>query len=304
VFDLRYHVASLAAVFLALAVGILLGVAISGKLSTAEESLSAAQIDDLNRRLAAASTRADAADRRREAAEDLVEEAYPVLIQNRLADRHFALLFVGPVQGEVSSAVEQTLDDAGASTPRLVALDAPIDGDGLDDALRRNDTLAAYADDDGDFGELGEALGRELAEEGETPLWTALSSELVQERSGSPFPAVDGAIIAYSWEGPPTDQVEETREVRSTTTLVEGLLRGLDDTGSAVVGVETSNSARSRIDVYRREGISTVDDIDTLAGRLALAVVLAGGQEGHYGVKDSASDGVAPPIEPLPESSG
>jgi len=35
-FDLRYHLASLAAVFIALAVGILLGVAISGKLSAAD----------------------------------------------------------------------------------------------------------------------------------------------------------------------------------------------------------------------------------------------------------------------------
>jgi hypothetical protein len=33
-------------------------------------------------------------------------------------------------------------------------------------------------------------------------------------------------------------------------------------------------------------------------GRVALAVLLAGGDEGHYGVKSTADD-VVPPIEPL-----
>jgi hypothetical protein len=304
VFDLRYHVASLAAVFLALAVGILLGVAISGKLSTAEESLSKSQIDDLNRRLDAARSRADASDRRRNAAEDLVEDAYPVLVENRLADQRFALLFLGPVQGEVRSAAERTVDDAGGSLARVVAVDAPVDVQALDDTLEGNETLAAYADDGNDFSELGEALGRELAEGGETPLWDALSSELVQERSGTPSPTVDGAIVAYSWEGPPTDDADEAQVLRSTTTLVEGLLRGLDDTALPVVGIEVSNSADSHIEVFRREGLSSVDNLDTLAGRLALALLLGGGQPGHYGVKDSARDGVAPPIESLPESSG
>jgi hypothetical protein len=52
--------------------------------------------------------------------------------------------------------------------------------------------------------------------------------------------------------------------------------------------------------------VSSVDDVETLAGRVALALVLAGGGPGpgHYGVKDSASDGVAPPLESVPVPSG
>jgi hypothetical protein len=34
-------------------------------------------------------------------------------------------------------------------------------------------------------------------------------------------------------------------------------------------------------------------------GRLTLALLLAGGQPGHYGLSESASDGVTPPIEPV-----
>ena len=50
-FDLRYHLASLAAVFIALAVGILLGVAISGKLSAADNRFAHDRIDQLNEEL-------------------------------------------------------------------------------------------------------------------------------------------------------------------------------------------------------------------------------------------------------------
>lgn len=303
-FTWRYHVASLAAVFLALAVGILLGVAVSGKVSDATEALNANERDRLRQELEQAQDRADLSDRRRGAAEDLVERAYPVLIERRLADVRFALVFLGPVQGDVRSAVERTLADADSGRPvRLLALDTPVNAKDLDEVLRRDESLAAYAEDGDDFGELGSALARELIDGGETPLWSALSAELVEERTGSSSLPADGAIVVRSWKAPPSGNVDEARQVRSTATLLDGLLDGLKDTGFPVVGVETSTALGddSQIDLYRRQGISSVDNVDTLAGRLALAILLAGGQPGHYGVKDSATDGVTPPIEPLPE---
>ena len=51
-FDLRYHVASLAAVFVALAVGIVIGVAIAGggNLEETTQGLRQADFDDLEQR--------------------------------------------------------------------------------------------------------------------------------------------------------------------------------------------------------------------------------------------------------------
>src|SRR5215208_8002868 len=76
-FDLRYHLASLAAVFIALAVGILLGVAISGKLSAADNRFAHDRIDQLSEQLQQANARADIVGRRNQAAEDLLEISYP-----------------------------------------------------------------------------------------------------------------------------------------------------------------------------------------------------------------------------------
>ena len=58
-FDLRYHVASLAAVFLALIIGIVVGVGISsgGFVKKGERKLLTDQIADLRNRLSAANAR-------------------------------------------------------------------------------------------------------------------------------------------------------------------------------------------------------------------------------------------------------
>jgi hypothetical protein len=303
-FTWRYHVASLAAVFLALAVGILLGVAVSGKVSDATEALNADERDRLRQEAEDARSSAELSDRRREAAEDLIERAYPTLIDRRLEEERFAVVFLGPVQGDVRSAVEETLADADSGRPvRLMALDTPVNAQELDDVLLGSEALARYAQEGDDFAELGEALGQELIEGGETPLWSALSAELVEERTGSSALAVDGAVVVRSWVPPASDDGEEANEARATETLVDGLLEGIKGNGLPVVGVETLTvlGEESQIDLYRQQGISSVDNVDTLAGRLALALLLAGGSPGHYGLKDSASAGVVPPIEPLPE---
>jgi type II secretory pathway pseudopilin PulG len=75
-FGLRYHVASLAAVFVALAVGILLGVAVSGKVTDAGEDIELQNLKDdnenLQSELEAARAAEQAATERGEGAEELL----------------------------------------------------------------------------------------------------------------------------------------------------------------------------------------------------------------------------------------
>src|SRR5215210_3235444 len=274
---LRYHVASLAAVFLALAVGILLGVAISGKVSDAEDSLQADQVRRLRSDLEGASARADSAEARGEAAQGLLEDAYPALMQDRLADRRVAALFLGSVDGSIRSAVERTLTDADAGSPaRVVSLDVPLDPAALQATLEGNEQLAAYADEEGDFGELGRELGRELVAGGETPLWNALSSALVEERSGGFAEAVDAVVVRASWLPPDPavdgDADDESASTRATSTLLEGLVRGADASALPLVGVAAGDDPEAVVELYDDQGISSVDDVDTLPGRLALAL--------------------------------
>jgi hypothetical protein len=300
-FDFRYHLVSLAAVFIALAVGILLGAAISGKLGDAEDALMKDRLASVNDQLAQEQARSDLVEQRSDAAQELLSGAYPSLMDGKLDGKGYTVLFLGPVDGGVKSAVERTLSDAGAGSPvRLVALDTPIDPNELDAKLNGDDQLARYAQGGGDFGDLGEALGRDLVQGDGTPLWTSLSSSLIEERSGTTASPVDGAIAVQTWQPPETEgDADQKSKTDATQSLFEGLVRGLEDSGVPVVGVQTT-SAEDDLALFRQQGVSSVDDVDALAGRLALALLLAGGQPGHYGVKDSATDGVAPPIESVP----
>ena len=300
-FDFRYHLASLAAVFIALAVGILVGAAISGKLGQAEDALTKEKIQSLNDRLSVLQSQKQSVERRSEAATQLLDTAYPALMDQRLAGRGFAILFVGPVSGDMRSSVERTLLDADSGSPvRLLAIDTPVDPDSLDERLRANEDLAHFAQGGDDFGDLGQTLGRELVDGDGAPTWNTLSGELVQERSGAASPRVDGIVVVRSW----TPDESAPQETQATESLFEGLLTGMQKTGVPVVGVEATTTADSAVDVYGRAGVSSVDDVDTMFGRLTLALLLAGGRPGHYGLSDSASDGVAPPIEPVPTTTG
>jgi hypothetical protein len=304
-FDFRYHLVSLAAVFIALAVGILLGAAISGKLGDAEDALMKARVKSLSDQLTQERNNSDIIERRSEAAQDLLGDAYPALMANRLEGKGFAVLFLGPVDGSVRSAVERTLGDADAGSPvRLIGLDTPVDPQELDAALEGDEQLAHFAKGGDDFAALGEALGRDLIEGDGTPLWSTLSSQLIEERSGTTSTPVDGAIVVQTWHAPdsPGDADEQSR-TRGTASLFEGLVRGLESTGLPVVGVQTTG-AEADLALFRQQGVSSVDDVDAVAGRLALALLLQGAESGHYGVKDTATSGIAPPIEPVTTTTG
>lgn len=305
-FGLRYHVASLAAVFVALAVGILLGVAVSGKLTDVGEGAELQNLRDDNEQLRqsldAARAEADAAAARGKGADELFADAYPALMEGRLEGKSVAVVFLGPSDGSIRSEVEGTLTDGGGGAPaRVVAFDVPVDQGDLASALESNELLASYADEEGDFSDLGRELGRQLVE-GEDSLWSTLQSELVEEQTGSTSTPVDAVVVVTTWLPPEDgeDSEEAAARTRATASLLEGLVGGVDGAGVPVVGVAGADDPPEVLQGYRDRGISSVDDIDVSPGRLALALLLAGAEPGHYGFGESATDGIVPPIEPVP----
>jgi hypothetical protein len=292
-FDLRYHVASLVAVFLALIIGILVGVGISGKgfVSDSERKVLNAQIGDLRAARDSANRRATELAKSQRAAQTFVGDAYPALMAERLAGQRVAVVFVGPVDGRVRSQVERALADAGDDPPlRVRALKLPIDLAAMRHALVKRPGLATLATQRR-VGDLGKRLAQDFVAGGDSPAWRLLSPDLVEERSGSDAPPADGVVIARTV--PPQAGV--------TARFLSGFYAGLSSAGPPAVGVERSRTTDSAIDAFSRQDLSTVDDLDTEAGRLALALLLAGAPPGSYGTTKAAHDGLLPAI-PTPPS--
>jgi outer membrane murein-binding lipoprotein Lpp len=290
-FDLRYHVASLAAVFVALLIGILVGVAMSGKVDDAEKQKLQSDVNRLDAQLEAASEGRANATREQKAIKAFVKNAYPSLIADRLRGKRIAILFVGPADAGVRQDIEHAVEDAGASTTlRMRALKVPVDADKVDTKLTGE--LRQYRS--AGLDELGRALARELVDGGDTPGWDSLSSVLVEETAGSFRRSADGVVVARTVEP----------QKGETALFLSGLYAGLADIDVPTIGVETSDVSQSAVETWSDAGLSTVDDVDAPAGRLALALLLSGSPTGNYGVNESAGDGIIPPIEPLAAQAG
>jgi Copper transport outer membrane protein, MctB len=285
-FDLRYHVASLAAVFVALLIGILVGVAMSGKVDDAEKRSLRSDVNRLEAQLDAAGERRANGTREQKAFRVFVRNAYPALIADRLADKRIAIVFVGPVDPAVRRDIQRTIEDAGSSAPvRIRALKVPVDPQRIDGEL--NGDLAEYKTE---FEDLGGELARELVDGGDTPAWDALTPFIVEEKSGSFRRPADGVVIARTVRAQQGD----------TSKLLKGFYSTLADIDVPTIGVEPSGVSESAVGVWSSAGLSTVDDIETPAGRLALALLLSGSPIGNYGLKETADDGIVPPVEAQP----
>jgi len=293
-FDLRYHVASLAAVFLALVIGILVGVGISdrGLVDRAQRGLLEQRIDKLRTDLGNAQKHADDLAAQQRATQAFVTATYPELMANRLRGKRIALVFLGPADAHVQASLEQLLTDAGASGwVRVRALKLPLDVPQIDKALAGEPSLARYVGD-ARLPALGKSLAEELAAGGKAPLWTTLAEQIVAERAGSEKRPADDVIVVRT----------AGKQYDGTATFLAGFYSGLIAAPVPVVGVETTDASHSTVTAFRRNGISSVDDVDQEIGRFALTLLLNGAKAGHYGVKASATDGVLPPLETAPRS--
>ncbi len=288
-FDFRYHVASLTAVFLALVIGILVGVGLSGRgfVDDAERTNLNNQIRDLREERAAADELLDAAERRARAMQDLAGSSYPLLAAGRLDGAQIALLYGGEVDRAVDFAVRQAVHDAGGWVVRSRALRLPLPSEDLARLVAAEPALAPYAQEGG-LERLGRDLAREMVAGGSTPLWNAATSALVVERAGPGASPVDAVVVVRT----------EPPQSGPTKDFLAGVYAGLARSGAPAVGVEATGIEPSAVPVFQQHGLSTVDGVETPAGHLALILLLAGGQPGSYGVASTAGDGVLPPFPP------
>jgi Copper transport outer membrane protein, MctB len=284
-FDLRYHVASLTAVFLALVIGIVVGVGISdrGLIDTAKRSLLEQRVARLQSQLDQASKSSALSEREQKAAELYINETYPVLVRNRLHGKRVAVVFVGSVDGGIRSTIEQTLTDAGAEQVRLRAVTVPIDVRAVETKLAASPDTRSYRGRS-NLENLGRELGGELVTGGDTPAWDALTDTLVEERVGGSKQPADAVILART----------ATPQRGPGGKLLLGLYQGLTATGVPAVGVETTSTTRSAVGVYSGAGLSSVDDLDKPMGQLALVLLLGRASPGQYGLKASADASLPP----------
>lgn len=276
----RYHAASLAAVFLALAIGILIGVGLGDNvLSGAQRDLENSLKSDL------ADTRGhnEALQSQLNTEHEFSEQIYPALVANLLSGKRIALVALGGlpegIKGDIEAVVAGDSPTA-AQLAEVAVVREPPDLHALAGAAKDTRWHQVARDPDA-MSALARRLGEGLVTGG--PTLARFRDSLLSGISGRPG-RIDAVILVRNRPadlGPGQSQAADGLEA--------GIVAGLQRSGGIpVVGVERSDTDPSSIGFYSSSGLrATVDSIDLVSGRVALAYALAGA-DGNYGTKPTA----------------
>jgi len=327
VIDFRYHLVSIVAVFLALAIGIVLGsTALQGDTIDGLKAIN----NSLQNQLNAATAERDSYAQQASAGDQFVQTAEPTLLKDMLTGDQIVLVTEPGAASAVISGIQQAAKDAGATITGTVALQpkfndlsgttrasldalnaglASADGVKLSPAT---DTQTAYQQQAAQL-IAGAILHKTAAQstltstEAQTLLKEYENGGYLTVGGGNPTAGATLAVIvtpqATTADGPsdPADEVLLALAAQfagaSAATVVAG-------------PVITSPASSSAISVLRSDGtvsglVSTVDNANYNIGQIsviwALANLLQGGKPNNYGV--SGASAVSPPVpSPVPSA--
>lgn len=279
-YSARYHAASLAAVFVALAIGILIGVGfgsdlVNGTADDLERSLRSdiddknAQISDLESELAAE--------------REFSTAVAPAVVENRLRGNQIAIVAFGGLDDGLADDVRAALEPSGASLREIAVVREPPDANSIADVLprHRQETREDH------LSRAAKLTGQELVRGGAG--FDALRSALFSRYSGDPG-GLDGIVIVRSQPDGMND-----RDSGDSNLIEDGMIDGMQHafgdlpgaTKVVLVGAERTNTDPSSVGFFADHGAASVDNVDQLPGKVALVYALDGA-EGEFGVKDTA----------------
>ena len=258
--DFRYHALSLVAVFLALGIGIVLGVTVGDSLvSEADQNLRDSLRGDVTEAREQVREQQDLGANR----EEVIDQTAPVVGEGRLRGTRIALIAIGELPSDLGDSVKEAVESAGGELARPGVYDSP------------------------DFGPSGPGARRPAKHR---LVGRALGRRIERGYRGGP---VDAVVVYRDPPSEPEDE-EAARELELREAFEEGLFKGLRDN---VVGVEAMDTDPSQVGWYADQDAPSVDNADLTAGRLGLVLLLeetvlrqfTGDEpEGAYGYKDTA----------------
>lgn len=296
-FDYRYHALSLAAVLLALAVGVVIGVAIgdSDLVSSAKSGI----VHNLSSEVSSAQNGESQLRAQLAGEEAFTNDLYPIAVHGLLAGRNIGLMFLGGSSNRVNSLVRSAVTQAGGDLATVVAVREPLDLPGV--ALEAAGTHYAAIGAVGASGPTGSTsvteadtqlvepfgmlVGKQLVSGGQL-----VDQELLSRVRNRLLSAFDGALGRLQglvvMRAQPTGMT--TVQSQTSGAFNAGVIDGVTAAGVPAVGVETTATEPSQVPWYQSQGISSIDNLETTAGQAALIYALAG-SHGAYGTKSTAN---------------
>ncbi|MEU4388853.1 copper transporter [Promicromonospora sp. NPDC023805] len=313
--DFRYHLVSLISVFLALAVGIILG---AGPLQGAIGETLTEQVDALRAERTDLRTELDATQTALDGDERFIEAAGAQLVTGALQDQRVAIVQLGEVPQDDADGVLNQLTTAGANVVSTSVLteswtDATEESSNetVAGGLRANLGAAAPEGDD-TSAILGAALALALTgtENGAERSAQAMDLEVQLERLGyieagdeQTEPAQALVLLVGSAAQPQATTDGATEAAEPTPDVWTSVTRAAQEISGAAVLAGPTDEPGDTVQAVRDDEdiaaeVTTVSGIDRLVGRINVPLAVAARLDdvvGQYGFEDDAT-AVIPPV--------
>lgn len=321
--DFRYHLVSIVAVFLALAIGIVIG---------STSVLKGAVLSGLQKTSAAERSRIDSLyaqngqlKQQLNASESFAAASQHVLLDGLLTGQRVLLVEAPGAPGAVVNGVQNALTSAGATVTGQVQFQTQFFSTGAEsdlDTLNRQLTPAGVTLHSGSpQAEAGELIASALLAQdspAQPPAGKASSTSSADQTiisgyaaggylSASPKPTQRATLAVVIIPATPPTTNDANVASQTLVTLAQQL--NLADSGTVVAGQLSGSGAGSAIDVMRAGGrgghLSSVDNADTASGQVVVAQALyeqlAEGKSGSYGSLPGATQ-PGPSPAPVPSA--
>ena len=307
--DFRYHLVSLISVFLALAVGVVLGAGpLQNSLGTALNDQVTALRENRNATQAKLEQTETAVNER----DSYITQAASSLLPGTLASKSVAMVLLPDAKAEDADAITTQLKSAGATVTGRVSLTST-----WVDLSRENYRSTFSGQVQGHLGStnsqdangiLGEALAKALTSNDDSSRVLMDMLSVTADKSGTPFVSVDstptaaaemivvvgprpqassgkGATVEAS---PGEDPKAWAKALEGTAGRAPTVVVGSADGDGGVVGIIRSEKAK----------VTTIDSVGQIAASVSTPLALAStraGTTGHYGF-DKGAEAVMPPV--------
>lgn len=282
IIDIKYHIASLVAVFLALGIGILVGTSIIGNDGMADRQQQIITVLEQD----FAHLRKDNAKQNEEIkvlteeikqGESFEKEILPALVAGRLVGKNIVVVETG--NNFMTKGMKGLIKSAGGDIHSQVAISPKLAN--LNES-NQEQILAVLGQELGENESLSQVISSKIGD----AIVTMENADLLKLLKDLDLIKVEGDFSK------PVEMVvviggSEKEDDEKITRVDLPLIRSLKKNGIRVVGTEFSTDGYSYMRNYQKEDITTIDHLDTIPGQLALVLTLQG-EKGHFGNKKTS----------------
>ncbi|MFZ5644080.1 MAG: copper transporter [Bacillota bacterium] len=275
--NLKYHIASLVAVFLAMGLGILIGSALPGDdvLAVHQQQLAGkleAKMYTLSQKNNSLQSKVNLLETENNIKSQFENQVLPALVFQKLKGRSISIIATSG--NDMTEGLLKTLTLAGAEVKSINLLNFS--------AVRDEDELLKILNwPSEDKTKIIEKLSHEVSKsivEGHTENIKKLEDENIVKVNGYYGVYLSDVILLG---GSHEKGNQKARKIDSS------IAKYFKERGINVYGIEESGVFYSYMNEYQKMGLTTVDNIDTIAGQVALVYAISG-KPGHYGIKPTA----------------